>query len=161
MSIFVFVSVKLNSECGNPPLAFPRGETLLANGSSLALSITTRGLSGFQIHLPETPKVLSSQEAGDGAAVDSWSPSYFSLDVGLVEMTKPGSPPQELLHVWFVAFFSPIGKNQTASHSDPIAHWPDSSETPTGLCRVFFVFVFWILVLFFFFFFLNPSWPFS
>lgn len=41
MSIFVFVSVKLNSECGNPLLTFSGGETLLANGSSLALSITT------------------------------------------------------------------------------------------------------------------------
>lgn len=111
MSIFVFVSVKLNSECGNPPLAFPGGETLLANGSSLALSITTRGLSGFQIHLPETPR-SSPPKRGDGAAVDSWSPSYFSLDVGLVEMTEPGSPPQEPLHVWFVAFFSPIGKTK-------------------------------------------------
>lgn len=156
MSIFVFVSVKLNSECGDPPPAFPRGETLLANGSCLALSITTRGLSGFQIRLPETPKVLSSQEAGDGAAVDSWSPSYFSLDVGLVEMTEPGSPPQEPLHVWFVAFFSPIGKNQTASHSDPIAHWPDSSETPTGLCRGFFV-LFCFVFFGFVFVFLNPS----
>lgn len=73
--------------------------------------ITTRGFSGFQVHLPETPELLTSQW-GRWSGSDSWSPSYFSLDVGLVEMTKPGSPPQESLHVWFVAFLTPIGKTK-------------------------------------------------
>ncbi|KAK7823167.1 hypothetical protein U0070_027374 [Myodes glareolus] len=64
---------------------------------------------GIAVHLPETPELLTSQW---GRWSDSWSPSYFSLDVGLVEMTKPGSPPQESLHVWFVAFLTPIGKTK-------------------------------------------------
>lgn len=65
MSILVFVSVELSSNCGDLLL---REETLLGNGTSLALSKATRGLSGFQIHLPETPG-SSPPKRGDGVAV--------------------------------------------------------------------------------------------
>lgn len=103
--------------------------------------ITTRGLSGFQVHLPETPPApylpvgemewqrllvpfLLQPGCGAGGDDQAWVSS-----AGASACVVRGLPHTH----W---------ENQIASHSFPTAHWLDSNEAPTGLCGFLFYFIF-------------------
>jgi hypothetical protein len=82
------------------------------------------------------PELLSSQ-AGESEWQQLLVPVLSCLDVGLMEMTKPGFPLQEPLQAWFVAFLTPIGKTKQP-HTQSQSLIGLIKEAPTGLCFFFF-----------------------
>lgn len=122
----------------------PRGETLLANGSSLALPNNHQGtlwLPGPSAWDPQAPYLpvgemewqrllvpfLLQPGCGAGGDDQAWVSS-----AGVSACVVRGLPHTH----W---------ENQIASHSFPTAHWLDSNEAPTGLCGFFVVVVFLFL----------------
>lgn len=146
MSIFVFVSVKLNSECGNSPLTFSGGETLLANGSSLVLSIATGdSLASRSICLrPQGPLLptgeMEQQLTPGPLPTSAWMWGWWrwpSLGLRPRSLCMCGSWPSS----------HPLGKPNSLTLCSPSLIGLISSETPTSLCGFFFVFVLFFLIL--------------
>lgn len=112
MFSLVFVSVKLSGEHGthlspslgeNPSwlMAFPRNH-----------KVATGWFSGFQIHLPGTPRTPLLPRRGEWVASapgpipgSTWTWNWWGWP-------SSWSPLQELSHTWFVAFLTPIGKTK-------------------------------------------------
>ena len=118
----VFVSVKLNGEDGShlPPSLGDAPSWLMAFPGDHKTATGGQGRSGFQIHLPGVPKRLSSPTKRRGSGISSWTCSWFYLDGELTGDDRVlGSPLQERLHTWSVAFLTPIGKTKQPRSLSP------------------------------------------